>query len=211
MNKSFYIPFFITSLSMAVLGNTGCHPAYKVTATTAKVEQSLCAEEWLQFPDQPHPMFQELPGPVAEVPAGVVLPAKYIRYSVAKDTLQAFFKQLSTPGKTGGIILPIDKHCEPFTLRTSGAISAGIRQKYPDLASLQGNGVNTKAADIRLDWNGTQMRGQITFNGAIYYIMSVAEKNETVYLVYNREDSGEVKQPFEEKKSPAVNKLYYDR
>jgi hypothetical protein len=213
MNKSFYIPFIITSLLIILLGNAACNPAYKATATTAQINRSLCAEEWLQFPDQPHPMFQELPGNVSDAQPGIILPAKYIRYGVIEDSLKDFFKYISNSGKKGGIILPVDKHCEPFSLRLSSAMISATQEKYPQIVSLQGNGITNKAADVRIDWNGSQMHVQITFNGAIYYMMPVTEKGKTVYLLYNRDDSGEVKQPFERKPADAnkANKVYYDR
>ncbi len=203
--------FFAFFAVLCAMMPTGCHPAYKATATPAKVQKMLCAEEWLLFPDQPHPVFEEMSSAISDATAGMALPKKYLHYHIAADTLSAFFAQLRTAGKKGGIILPVERHCEPFELKASGAMAAALQEKYPAIISLQGQGVNNKAADVRLDWNGQELRGQITYNGATYFITPVKGNNEVTYIVYNREDSGEVKQPFESTPAKATPKIYYDR
>ncbi len=215
MSRPFYTSLVFTSLAIGMLGTTSCHPAYKATATTRQVQKSLCAEEWLSFPDQPHPMFEEFVSkPLTNEAIGFAVPKKYVRYKVSEDTLKALFTYLRSPNKKGGIVLPIEKHCEPFELKVSGAMISALNDKYPEIVSLQGRGTTNKTADARIDWTGRQMRAQISYNGATYFIASVVENNEISYLIYNREDSGEAKQPFEQKPAtPATNnnKVYYDR
>lgn len=95
-------------------------------------------------------------------------------------------------------------------------MSAGLQEKYPDLISLQGNGVNNKSADLRLDWDGTQLHGQLLYNGSTFLITPVATNSGIVYLFYDKNDSGEIKQPFESApendRSPGLRKkTMYDR
>lgn len=215
MNKFAYTSFVITSLASILLAAAGCHSAHKATATNSQVRKSLCGEEWRRFPEQPHPMFEEVPAAIADAPADMPLPQKYVRYKVAEDTLKALFTHLRTTGKKAGIIIPINKRCEPFELMVSGAMSRELQAKYPELVSVQGHGVNNKAADVRLDWNGKQMRGQITYNGEIYLIAGLTDNNVTTYLVYNKSDTREIKQSFEQTpqapNKTQSNKVYSDR
>lgn len=202
--------FFILTCACCAVFIAGCHPAYRATATKAQVEKALCGEEWLLFANQPHPIFEEAGTAVKDLPQGMILPKKYIQYKVSQDTLRALFNYLKTSDGRGGIILPIGRHCEAFNLKRSGAMSAALQSKYPDLISVQGQGVSNKASDVRLDWNG-ELRGQITYNGEIYFITPVAGNNGGMYIVYKKEDSGEVKQPFESAPVQSSQKIYYDR
>jgi hypothetical protein len=212
MIKAAYTFFVTISLASTFFACTGCHSAYKATATGKQVQKSLCAEEWLLFPDQPHPMFEEIPAAIADAPADIPLPQKYTRYKVAGDTLGALFNRLRTTNNKTGIILPINNHCEPFELVVSGTMSQELQSKYPELVAVQGHGVNNKAADVRLEWNGKQMRGQVTYNGTIYLIAGITDNNITTYLVYNKADTGETKKPFEETPNKKQSdKVYYDR
>lgn len=208
MNNQLIIPLFTLMLSSMVF--TGCNTAYKATATPRQVNNILCGEEWLLFPDQPHPFFEELKNSGSKSAPAIPLPKKYLEYRVSPDTLKAFFSFLRIQ-KNGGIILPVNGRCEPFSLKISGAMPVALQDKFPDLVSLQGVGVNNKSADLRLDWDGKQMKGQISINGSIFYLTPLQGNKEVVYIVYKREDSGEIKQPFEATPPTINQKVYYDR
>lgn len=176
------------------------------------VRNELCAEVWLSYPDQPHPMWKEVKtvNPVS----AAALPKKYKAYEVNVDSLSAFFR--TAKHRSCAVVIPVADGCEPFMMRVSDAMSPELRGKYPDLVSLQGNGVNNKAADLRLDWDGRQLQGQLTFNGSTYLIAPVAVQNGIVYLIYDRNDTNEIKQPFEARpanRTPGVEtqKIQYDR
>lgn len=142
------------------------------------------------------------------------LPKQYKAYEVSADSLNAFFR--AARHKSCAMVIPMTDGCEPFVMRVSEAMSPELRNKYPDLVSLQGNGVNNKAADLRLDWDGRQLQGQLIFNGSTYLIAPIAGQDGIVYLIYDRNDTNEIKQPFEARpadRTPGIEKqkIQYDR
>lgn len=193
--KKYRIPafsgFFIT---LAFL--QGCQTAHKATASGAAIKAAVCAETWLSFPDQPHPMWQEIKISESTFPPGFAAPYKYKTYRVDPDTLKAFFSSFRHKGELG-MVAPVGKNCEPFLMRRSGAMSPGLQEKYPDIVSLQGNGTVNKAAELRLDWDGTQLKGQLSHNENIYYITPVSTGEGMIYMIYDRKETAETKEGFE--------------
>jgi hypothetical protein len=92
----------------------------------------------------------------------------------------------------------VNRQCVSFTLSRSGVLDPSLQQKYPGIISMKGRSADHHSAEARLDWNGRELRGQISFDGDIYYILPYKEGDNVAYLFYNRDDSGEVKQPFEQ-------------
>jgi len=186
----------VSGFFMALALLQSCQSAHKATASGTTVKAAICAETWLSFPDQPHPMWQEAKVPATAFPPGFVAPYKYKIYRINQDTLQAFFREFRLKNDLG-MVVPAGKTCEAFTMRRSGAMSPELQQKYPDIISLQGNGINNKAAELRLDWDGTQVKGQLTHNENIYYITPVNSSEGLIYIIYDRKDTAETKEPIE--------------
>lgn len=184
-------------LAGMLLLTAACEPAHRVTATKAVVRNELCAEAWLEYPDQPHPMWEEVKAADVVPEAGTALPVKYRPYRTNADTLRGFFRMAAGSGKRLAIILPVTNGCEAFQMRPSGAMSPELSARYPDMVSLQGNGTANKTADLRLDWDGSVARGQLTYNETIYFLEPVRTKAGILYLMYRKDDAGTAKQPFE--------------
>lgn len=181
-------------LSLSLLQS--CQTAHKATASGAAVKAAVCAETWLSFPEQPHPMWQEVKSSQTTFPAGFTAPYKYKLYQVNQDTLQAFFSAFRQRSEQG-MVIPVGKSCEPLLMRRSGTMSQALQEKYPDIISLQGNGTVNKAAELRLDWDGKQLKGQLSHNESIYYITPVNTGEGLRYMIYDRKETAETKQPFE--------------
>jgi hypothetical protein len=121
------------------------------------------------------------------------LPRKYTVYTVDAGSLHTFLTAIKSKGaEPSPIVLPLgtEAGCETFNVGTSGTMSPGLAAKYPELASLKGQGVTAKSASVRLDYDGKEMNAEIVWNG-IYYIISPWKKgSKNYYLVYKKEDSG---------------------
>lgn len=143
------------------------------------------------------------------------IPKAYEVYAVDSQQLKDLFRSVSvrgadTPAIRTIIPLPPPAGCQVFELRESATMSEELKAKYPGIISLQGAAVGARQNDIRLDGFGIFMRGQITWNGEIYFITPVNDPNGGLhYIVYAKKDSAEPKQPFEN--PPVIQQQRYDR
>lgn len=208
----------LTGLAAGVFLSAGCQTGHKATASRSVIRQEICAENWLNFPDQPHPMWEEVTTTI-DFPERVapMVPRKYKAYRINADTLKAFFAVIQSGRNEIGMVVPVTgTTCESFSLRRSGSMSAELQQKYPDIISLQGNGTANKAADLRLDWDGSLLKGQLIYNSTIYFITPFTTGQGVIYVLYDKKDTNEVKNPFEmapESKpvQESTQKIKYDR
>lgn len=99
------------------------------------------------------------------------------------------------PGEVTGINIPLPAGCTNFSVTVSSTMSPELAAKYPDIISLKGS--SEAGADLRLDWDGTQMRGQVILRGDTWLLEPFAAGGKTFYLVYHKADASATKKPFE--------------
>lgn len=128
----------------------------------------------------------------------ITLPVAYKAYVLEQNQLRRFFDSaaVGTEGLKTVVPLPAGG-CQLFQVKRSSAMSEALRNKYPQLVSLSGNSVKYPENDIRLDFDGTKMSGQIIWRSEVFLITPVAQGKDTYYIVYKKEDSGISKEGFE--------------
>lgn len=204
----FFRPLLLLLLSAGSLAAGGCQTSRKAANAEGGTE-SACADAWTGAPNAPRVGWQRVSLDKEATPAGIVLPAAYEAYRAAPDALKALFTHIRD-GKEAApavFVLPLPTGCAAFNARRSAAVSDELQRRYPDLIAIQGTGIDDKGADLRLEWDGKAMHGQVIRGGTVYLITPVTSGDGVVYLVYDKAKSGEVKKPFE---SP-TRKMQYDR
>ncbi|PZF75028.1 hypothetical protein [Taibaiella soli] len=126
------------------------------------------------------------------------LPTHFNTYAISTDRqLKAFFIKAKTTAAPFSMPLSGPDDCRAFTTQVSGTMSAELAAKYPEIVSLKGRSDANADADLRLDYDGNQMRGQIIWSGKVYIIDPVKYGNSTVYIVYDKNDTSVPKNSFE--------------
>ncbi len=116
--------------------------------------------------------------------SGNDLPRNFTVFTATNE--KAFFAAAKKQGGTALIQLP--SGCRQFRLSLSDAMSKELMARYPELVSLKGSSAD--GTDLRLDWDGTSMRGQVLENGKSYVIEPhVTGGVRKVYLLYGKEDA----------------------
>lgn len=158
--------------------------------------------------DQPHLDWIMEDNAVLDKMQTLTKPKSYKVYSLDSAQAKSFFNAAKTTGAKTVIPLPAPYECKSFSLSESGAMSDKLKAKYPDIVSLKGTDDDTKKSDVRLDFDGSKVRGQIIWAGEVYLITPVRGESGYYYMIYAKKDTGEKKQEFETTK-PAVPA--YDR
>lgn len=144
----------------------------------------------------------------ADVPRDVAdtLPARFRSYTIDAAGLDSFFSYSRRPGLRSSFSVPLPEPlgCQYFEVSDAGIMAVGLVDKYPHIVSLKGTAVNDRGADVRVDYDGNQMRAQIIWGKAVYLVAPLQTKTGTVYIVYHKPDSREVKEPFEQKINPGM-------
>lgn len=150
----------------------------------------------------------------------MTLPANYKLYSLDSAELKAFFSaaKMSKEDSKAEIVIPLPAPwgCKVFSVFESGTMSEELRKRFPDIVTLKGMDKETPLSDIRLEYNGSMMQGQVTRDGETYYIKPVTNNNMFYYMVYSKSDMQEAKKAFEENNKSTINDnkpviLKYDR
>jgi hypothetical protein len=125
------------------------------------------------------------------------VPKKYASYTVDSVEWKAFAMKVMErgPGEVTGLNIPLPGGCKAFSVTVSSTMSPELAAKYPQLASLKGSAQD--GSDLRLDWNGTAMRGQVINGGDTYFLEPFVTNGATFYLVYHKADAVTTKKPFE--------------
>jgi hypothetical protein len=139
---------------------------------------------------------------------GASLPRRFDSYRIPQAELDSFF---SHAGKTEtplsfALPLPGDRGCQFFNVTSSGVIPKALAAKTPGLTSLKGTAVYNPNAEIRLDYDGSTMSAQVIWNDAVYLVRAVQEGSDVIYIIFNKEDSKEQKENFEENMNAAPSK-----
>jgi hypothetical protein len=121
------------------------------------------------------------------------LPKRYTVYTVDAGRLHTILTAIKSKGtEQSPMVLPMPAEigCATFNVSSSGTMSPGLAAKYPELASLKGQGAEAKSASVRLDYDGKELNAEILWGGTYYIVTPWKKKNKTYYLVYKKEDSG---------------------
>ncbi len=128
------------------------------------------------------------------------LPAAYTLYTIHETQLKEFLKAAkSAPDGTQKLALPLPggEGCTQFVLANAQTMAAELAARYPELVSLKGHAVtNPNGGLLRLDYNGTDLRAEITWNGTVYLLSTWYSGKNEYYLVYIKEDAGIEKNPY---------------
>lgn len=185
-----------------------CNTSQKMTGTskTAKVPTcSNAANERLRLE------WFSIFNPIQSDIANYTLPSEFKTYTIPADQLKTFFTGAKKADKSViSIPLPAPANCQEFEVHNSSAMQAGLAAKYPDLVSLQGTGTTDHSADVRLDYDGSKMNGQILMNGKVIMIVPVDYNGSTAYIIYDKSNSNIPKEPFETTptgKQPTRNRI----
>ncbi|RYD52211.1 MAG: hypothetical protein EOP52_08555 [Sphingobacteriales bacterium] len=122
---------------------------------------------------------------------GQTIPTAYSAYTLTGGS--DFFQAAKTQPAQASLRLP--SGCQQFTLTRSETMSPELARKYPQLVSLKGGG--TGGRDLRIDWDGQVMRGQVIEMNKTYLIEPYNTASGTVYLVFDKADVPTVRRPFE--------------
>lgn len=137
--------------------------------------------------------------PGAAEAKGKVLPSVFETYTIDNNQLKSFFTAARQPDQRTIVSIPIPTPvgCQEFEVRNSSALPPELAEKYPDMASLQGIGTVNRAGDLRLDYDGSQLHGQVIWNGQVFLITPVESGGKTLYIIYDKSASNEKKGAFE--------------
>lgn len=128
------------------------------------------------------------------------LPAAYTIYTIEEKQLKEFLKAAkSAPDGTLQIAIPLPGGlgCTAFVLANAQTMAAELAARYPELVSLKGQAVtNPNGGLLRLDYNGTDLRAEVTWNGTVYLLSTWNSGKQKYYLVYKKEDAGIEKNPY---------------
>jgi hypothetical protein len=190
-------------IAFSILLFTSCTSSKKTTQKSGNARSSYCQN--VPYEKEPAIGWQKATLPDMTAHTDVHLPKAYDSYMINDADLKAFFVYAGQHKQKNSFSIPLPKPlgCQYFDVEDAGTMAPGLQAKYPDIVSLKGNGTNTKSGSIRLNYDGVQMRAEVNWNGSIYYVMPVKTDGNIIYLVYDKRDSGETKEPFEQKTDPA--------
>lgn len=120
------------------------------------------------------------------------LPTQYSVYTISEKQLKDFLMAAKkAPDNSIVIALPLAAlGCKEFALANANTMSAGLAAKYPELVSLKGFAKEDNNASLRLDYDGADLRAEITWGGTIYLLSPWKSGKKKYYLVYKKEDAG---------------------
>ena len=193
MKRLYSIGLLVAGLMVLSCSNT----KKGTTAQNGSVKKKIACSDHKMDADQPHLDWIVEDNAVLEKMQTLTKPTNYRVYSLDSAQAKAFFNAArASKGKTV-IPLPAPYECRNFELSESGAMSDELKKKYPDIVSLKGTDDATKKSDVRLDYDGNKVRGQIIWAGEVYLITPVKGENGYYYMVYAKKDTGETKKAFE--------------
>jgi hypothetical protein len=176
----------------------------------SSTKKKIACSEHKMDADVPHLDWIVEDNAVLEKMQTLTRPTNYKVYSLDSAQAKTFFNTAKTSGGKTVIPLPAPYECKSFSLSESGAMSDKLKAKYPDIVSLKGTDEDTKKSDVRLDFDGNKVRGQIIWGGEVYLITPVRGEKGYYYMVYAKKDTGEKKGTFETT-TPAKSEPAYDR
>jgi hypothetical protein len=198
--------YITVSLALATL--LSCSTTKKAGNATAKAPKKpvACASAKLAGS---HLTWYEVDTSVAVFPKGARMPASYKVYELDSAELAGFVNSGAQAWQTA-VPLPDPTGCQVVSLKQSKTMSEELKKKFPNMVSLQGKSEANPESDVRLDYDGTKLRGQIRWGKDVYIINPVVNGKQTYYVIFDKKNAGARKQPFEQR---GVNKKVptYDR
>ncbi|WP_276131981.1 hypothetical protein [Polluticoccus soli] len=124
------------------------------------------------------------------------LPSYYQVYALDAGELKRYFS-LADHNKSTLFFVPLGSqpNCIQYDITRSDILPDSLKKKYPNLVSLKGKGAGGN--DIRLDYDGNVLQGQVISDGEMYYITPLNHNGKIFHMVYKRSDTKEIKQEFE--------------
>ena len=193
------------------IGTNGCNTAYKAGASKQTIQNDKCAEAWLPYPAQPHPMWLEVNKDKVKITSNTQLPTKYQVYKVDMDTLSVLFESAKA-GEQFAMVVPAGADCETYMMQQATKIPANDPGARPGNSYFKGNGQNNLTSELKIAWDKKELRGQITYNGALFGILPVTTTDGPAYLFFNAVDMPLSKMPLPVEKVERVKEQkVYDR
>lgn len=128
------------------------------------------------------------------------LPKNFTAYKINTQSLNSFLNNLTNiPAEFQIINLPVDggNGCMLFQLRPSGTMSSELQKKFPALKSFTGISKKDANAQLRLDFDGSEIHAEITHDGLTELLSPWKDKQGTdYYLLYYKKDARPQLQPF---------------
>lgn len=194
--KSRYLFFLVACIAAGSL--VSCGSGKELTSESSGVKKVACGKVDMEA-DVPHIDWFEANRAALEKDKELNLPVAYHVYTVEETQLNRFFETAveQSSDKEVKTVVPLGgAGCQVFTVKRSGTMSPELSKKYPELVSLSGTGTNG-TGDLRLDFDGKKMNGQVIWRNETYLISPVEHSNKTYYIIYKKSDSAVEKQPFE--------------
>jgi len=127
------------------------------------------------------------------------LPAAYEVYHIDAYAIRRFFEGFQQAETVQQFTIPLPESIGPqtFTTKDAGILKGELRKKYPNLYNLSGT-TTTNLAHIRLNYDGQYMTAMITYQDKTFLLTPWEAHNGSVYyLLYNKNNTNETKNPFE--------------
>ena len=134
-------------------------------------------------------------------------PSSYKVYSLDSAQAKTFFRSFNDTSRkqeriTMYLPLPAPHGCKAFNVSNSKVMNQKLKEKYPEIVTLQGVGADGKG-DVRINYDGIRVKTQVNMNGEIILLNAVRHKGRTFYVAYARAASKDKKESFEESGTPA--------
>lgn len=189
--------FLYLTIITAAGSLTSCRSGAQVASGNGAVKKMACGKVEIET-DVPHiDWFEESNTGLAAHPE-LNPPKAYKVYTLESSQLKRFFEAAADGNKQTKTVVPLNGAvgCRVFSMKRSGTIPKALAEKYPGLVSLSGNGVEGMG-DIRLDYDGNKMNGQVIWKEEVYLIAPVEYDRQVHYIVYKKSDSNVEKEAFE--------------
>jgi hypothetical protein len=190
--------FSILWVTLICWGGIACSSSKKTAHTASKTtpKKIVCGAEKT---GSPKVLWTLVDNPTADLVKDFKLPTTFTTYSLDANQLSTFFAAANADGASSilSIPLPAEIGCQEFVLKSSGTMASGLQKNFPQIVSLKGGAFSPTGIDARIDYDGTRMRGQITWELKVYYVTPITVNDNTLYIVYAATDATVPRRPFE--------------
>lgn len=188
-------PFLALLICIAAVA--GCGAPRKASQgfadQTTKPKNIVCAAEWK---NSPHFNWVRVDASSLALPANMT-PLTYKVFSIDTNQLRSYFAK-DVAERSFVAPLPPPFGCMTGRLKASGVLAPELKKRYPQMVSLAGQAMSDANSDIRIDYDGTKMRGQLRIGADVFMLSPVFVGNRHYYIVFHKKDAAVKKQPFEQ-------------
>lgn len=121
------------------------------------------------------------------------IPAAYTVYTIPEKQLKQFLMAVKAAPEYSmqfSLPLPENEDCQQFLLADAHTMAPALAAKYPQLVSLKGHAPGNRNATLRLDYDGANLRAELSREGTIYLLSPWKSGKKKYYLIYKKEDAG---------------------